>query len=95
MVTIVEEKRMNRGENAATKRWGKITLEELVGQRERLELLIQRFRAMELVIQAFNFNEEEIRIDGITKYERGIKQLQLYIENVERGIKAHKHGEVY
>lgn len=93
MVAMTENK-LNRGENAAQKRWGKITLEELQEQRELLELLIRRFHSMETVIQAFNFEDEEIRIDGVTKYDRGLNNLQTYIENIEKGIKIHKHGEV-
>lgn len=90
-----KKKDVNRGENAANKRWGKINLDDLREQKKRLELLLERFRHMETAIQAFRFENEEIRVDGVTKFERAYDELETYIGNVQKGIQIHRHGEVY
>lgn len=98
MIAAVSKKKkkdVNRGENAANKRWGKINLEELRQQKERMELLLERFRHMELAIQAFRFEHEEIRVDGVTKFQRAYDELDAYLNNVQKGIQVHRHGEIY
>jgi hypothetical protein len=86
---------MNRGNNAAQKRFGKLELDELRNQREELEMLVEKFRQMETVITAFQFENEKIRVDGITKFQRATDELFTYIENVKKGVIVHKHGEIY
>lgn len=97
MIQLTEKKkeRLNRGENAATKRWGKTNLEELMEQRDRLHLLVTKFNSIKLVIEGLNFEDEQIRVDGITKFDRAYEELEAYLDNVVKGVKIHKHGETY
>lgn len=78
------QQRSNRGLNAATKRWGTLT-------RQQLEEFLQRVRSvsqnLEMLLPSLPLSEHAaVRIDGATKGERGMELLEDYAVLVNEAV---------
>lgn len=88
------KEKKSRGAIAATKRWGKLTRQRLQERVARLEKVLEGLRNSASATDIFGFDtDEEFRVDGATKWDRGIELLEDAIEQVQVGIVLHKRNK--